>query len=151
MTLELPIGEVGVHMPAGTIIPMQQSALLTEDVRASPLTLVIALPPMRPLPKAQHVFKSASGLVHPQSVDSHISAASQAELHDAAVETDVRGVTRKLLSDILPETQLAAGEAAVGARQLTACGVSEPGLSTACGQIYMDDGDQLQVRPNCMT
>lgn len=43
-TLHAPLGDVPVHVRGGSVVPMQQAALVTEDVRSSPLTLLIALP-----------------------------------------------------------------------------------------------------------
>lgn len=42
--LHVPVGDIAIHYRGGTIIPMQQYAPVTKDVRLSPVTLVIALP-----------------------------------------------------------------------------------------------------------
>lgn len=42
--LHVPAGDVAVHYRGGSIIPMQQYAPVTKDVRLSPITLVVALP-----------------------------------------------------------------------------------------------------------
>lgn len=42
--LRVPVGDIAVHYRGGSIIPMQQYAPVTKDVRLSPITLVIALP-----------------------------------------------------------------------------------------------------------
>lgn len=42
--LRVPAGDIAVHYRGGSIIPMQQYAVVTRDVRLSPVTLVIALP-----------------------------------------------------------------------------------------------------------
>lgn len=42
--LRVPVGDIAVHYRGGSIIPMQQYAAVTRDVRLSPVTLVIALP-----------------------------------------------------------------------------------------------------------
>ena len=130
---------------------MQQSALLTEDVKGSNLTLVVALPPMRLLP-GQALATNTSGTTRAAPLSKHLTAGSQAGMHSGADGAAGRG-SRRLLLDHISGDQLAWKED--DAKQLIACGVSEPGLSTACGQVYMDDGDQLQVRlsplaPNAM-
>lgn len=131
------MGEVGVHITAGTILPMQQPALLTEDVKVSNLTLVVALPPMRLLPE-QGSPTNTSGTARAAAISKHLTAGSQAGMHSGTAGS------RRLLLDHMSGDQHAIKED--DAKQLIACGVSEPGLSTACGQVYMDDGDQLQVR-----
>jgi len=42
--LQTPLGDVAVHLRGGTIVAMQEPALVTRDVRLAPITLVIALP-----------------------------------------------------------------------------------------------------------
>lgn len=42
--LKVPLGDVALHLRGGTIIPMQEPALVTRDVRLSPITLLVALP-----------------------------------------------------------------------------------------------------------
>ncbi|KAF6262828.1 glycosyl hydrolases family 31-domain-containing protein [Scenedesmus sp. NREL 46B-D3] len=42
--LEVPVGDIAVHYRGGTVVPLQQPALVTRDVRVSPVTLVVALP-----------------------------------------------------------------------------------------------------------
>lgn len=128
-------------MPAGTILPMQQPALLTEDVRGSNLTLIVALPSMRLLPE-QASSTNTSDATRPAPLSKHLAAGSQAGMHSGTDRTAGRE-SRRLLLDHMWGDQHALQED--DAKQLIACGVSEPGLSTACGQVYMDDGDQLQV------
>lgn len=42
--LSAPLGDVPLHLRGGTIVPMQtRPALVTRDVRTSPITLVVAL------------------------------------------------------------------------------------------------------------
>jgi hypothetical protein len=43
------MGDVALHLRGGTIVPMQQQhpAMVTRDVRLSPVTLVVALPSAR--------------------------------------------------------------------------------------------------------
>lgn len=150
VTLELPVGQVAVHMPAGHIIPMQQPALVTEDVRASPLTLVVALPAMRLLPNHQQVHSIQAGSTppHDNATDSS-EGSSHVQMPHVPHEPQASSVSRQLLSETVPGMQQPAG--IHEARNLIACGLSEPGLSTACGQIYMDDGDQIQVNTQCRT
>lgn len=42
--LHVPLGDIAVHYRGGSIIPLQQYAPVTRDVRHSPVTLVVALP-----------------------------------------------------------------------------------------------------------
>lgn len=42
--LHVPVGDIAVHYRGGSIIPMQQYAPVTKDLRLSPITLVITLP-----------------------------------------------------------------------------------------------------------
>jgi alpha-glucosidase (family GH31 glycosyl hydrolase) len=42
-TLTAPLGDVPVHARGGKILPMQRPALLTRDVRNSPLRLMVHL------------------------------------------------------------------------------------------------------------
>jgi len=63
--LQVPMGEVALHLRGGTIVPMQQQpALVARDVRLSPITLVVALP------SAQ----SASGSLPAYSLDESCAA-----------------------------------------------------------------------------
>ena len=43
-TLLAPLGDVPVHARGGSIVPMQQAALVTRDVMTSPLRLLVHLP-----------------------------------------------------------------------------------------------------------
>ena len=43
-TLEAPLGDIPVHMRGGSILPMQVFAMTTAAVRASPLSLLAAMP-----------------------------------------------------------------------------------------------------------
>lgn len=42
--LDAPLGTIPLHMLGGTILPMQRAGMTTSEVKASPLTLVVALP-----------------------------------------------------------------------------------------------------------
>lgn len=42
--LDLPLGEIGAHFRGGAVIPMQQYAQVTRDLRLSAVTLVVTLP-----------------------------------------------------------------------------------------------------------
>ena len=43
-TLAAPLGHIPVHARGGSILPMQRPALLTQEVRNSPLRLMVHLP-----------------------------------------------------------------------------------------------------------
>ena len=43
-TLVVPLGDVPVHAQGGSIVPVQRPALVTRDVRSSPLRLLVHLP-----------------------------------------------------------------------------------------------------------
>lgn len=42
--MDVPLGDIALHLRGGTIVPMQQYAPVTRDVRVSPVKLVVALP-----------------------------------------------------------------------------------------------------------
>ncbi|KAF6262255.1 glycosyl hydrolases family 31-domain-containing protein [Scenedesmus sp. NREL 46B-D3] len=42
-SLHVPVGDVPLHVRGGSIVPMQRAASLTDEVRKSPVTLVVAL------------------------------------------------------------------------------------------------------------
>ena len=132
-TLDLPMGHVGVHVPGGTILPLQKAALVTEDVRASALTLLVALPHLEPftdLDKAAHT-----------SIHSNSGQQWQGQGPDTQL-----GLNRKVLASSGGLMALRRGKQAAAAEGLHRCGVSQPGRATACGQVFMDDGQQLQVK-----
>ena len=137
--LDLPMGHVGVHMRGGTILPMQQPALVTADVRASPLTLVVALPHMDPLPHFAHAAKlqetgefSSARWTMPNGQQHSQSQSSQSRKMMASMQAQL---------NMTPGLQAKAA-AAAGLRE---CGVSEPGRVTACGQVFMDNDNALEV------
>lgn len=148
VTLDLPMGHVGVHVMGGTILPMQQPALVTADVRASPLTLVVALPHLEPLGH-QHAIglhgkaecdqpRTATwimdGQQHNQSKTSHVTRAQAA--------------SRKLAASLQTQPQMVQATHKRNSTTATAkleCGISEPGRVTACGQMFVDNGDKLEV------
>jgi len=43
--LPAPLGHVPLHVRGGAVVPLQRGAMTTREVRASPLTLVVALQP----------------------------------------------------------------------------------------------------------
>lgn len=149
VTLDLPMGHVGVHMPGGTILPLQQAALVTADVRASALTLLVALPHLEPLPAFTDTTEAASS--HQQTdVRAHSSLSQQqrrpGDLLASSQRMQVQEGGRKLLATSSSQPALAQRQSAEAAAGLPDCGVSQAGRVTACGHIYMDDGDQLQVK-----
>ena len=149
VTLDLPMGHVGVHMPAGTILPLQQAALVTADVRASALTLLVALPHLEPLPAFTDTTAAASSNLQ-DDVRAHSSLGQQQEregnLLARSQRMQVQEGGRKLLATSSSQPVLAQQQHAEAAGGLSDCGVVQAGRVTACGHIYMDDGDQLQVR-----
>lgn len=137
VTLDLPMGHVGVHMMGGTILPMQQPALVTADVRASPLTLVIGLPHMDPLPS----FAQAPRL--------HGTGASSSATQSMPVEQQHNqshsSQSRRMLASMQPQLDMTPGLQAKVAAGMRGCGISEPGRVTACGQVFMDNDGTLEV------
>ncbi len=146
VTLDLPMGHVGVHMPGGTILPLQQAALVTADVRTSALTLLVALPHLEPLPAFAATSETPSynqqtGL----RADSSMSQQSNAEEVSKQAQLTLPGTGRKLLTKSDSQAVMRQGRDVEGPSPGQKCGVSEAGRMTACGHIYMDDGHQLQV------
>ncbi|DBB03399.1 TPA: hypothetical protein ACH3X3_010764 [Trebouxia sp. C0006] len=146
VTLDLPMGHVGVHMPGGTILPLQQAALVTADVRTSALTLLVALPHLEPLPALAATSETPSynqqtGL----RADSSMSQQSNAEEVSKQAQLTLPGTGRKLLTKSDSQAVMRQGRDVEGPSPGQKCGVSEAGRMTACGHIYMDDGHQLQV------
>lgn len=146
VTLDLPMGHVGVHTPAGTILPLQQAAPVTAEVRASALTLLVALPHLEPLP-AFTDRKEAASSNQQTDVRAHSSLGQQqkrpGDLLASSQRMQVQEGGRKLLATSSSQPVLA--QHAEAGRGLPDCGVVQPGRVTACGHIYMDDGHQLQV------
>ena len=146
VTLDLPMGHVGVHMPGGTILPLQQAALVTADVRTSALTLLVALPHLEPLPALAATSETPSynqqtGL----RADSSMSQQSNAEEVSKQAQLTLPGTGRKLLTKSDSQAVMRQGRDVEDPSPGQKCGVSEAGRVTACGHIYMDDGHQLQV------
>ncbi|KAL0022358.1 hypothetical protein WJX77_003500 [Trebouxia sp. C0004] len=146
VTLDLPMGHVGVHMPGGTILPLQQAALVTADVRTSALTLLVALPHMEPLPAFADDSETSS---YNQQTDfranSSMSQQSNAEELSVQPQLTLPGTGCNLLTKLDSQAVIQQGGDVEGASPVQECGVSEAGRVTACGHIYMDDGHQLQV------
>ena len=157
VTLDLPMGHVGVHAPGGTILPLQQPALVTADVRASALTLLVALPYLQPLPS----LATSSTLKHSNKVAEQLGPAENANVKHHAHQNSAQWTPHKQQQQQLQQPRQSSLESQQGPAPLQqrsmltqqaveeqadgVCGVSEPGRATACGSIYMDDGDQLQV------
>ncbi|WIA40775.1 hypothetical protein OEZ86_004455 [Tetradesmus obliquus] len=59
--MDVPLGDIAVHYRGGTIVPLQQYAAVTRDVRVSPVTLVVALP------SGTAAEDAAAGVVPPYS------------------------------------------------------------------------------------
>ena len=55
-TLNTPLGETNVHVKGGNIIPMQAAALTTAAVRASPVSLLVAMPSLEVCPDPRGGF-----------------------------------------------------------------------------------------------
>lgn len=68
--LRVPVGDIAVHYRGGSIIPMQQYAPVTRDLRLSPITLVVALPST---PSAGRV--TGAGPVPPYALEPACAAA----------------------------------------------------------------------------
>jgi hypothetical protein len=64
--MDIPLGDIAVHLRGGAIVPMQQYALVTRDVRWSPVNLVVALPAAA-APKSK--TNAASGPVLPYAME----------------------------------------------------------------------------------
>ena len=151
VTLDLPMGHVGVHMPGGTILPLQQAALVTADVRTSALKLLVALPHLEPLPAFAATpetpyYNQQTGF----RADSSMSQQSNTEEVSVQAQLTLPGAGRKLLTKLDGQAVMQQGQdtedaSPVHASPVQECGVSEGGRVTACGHIYMDDGHQLQV------
>ncbi|DBA69878.1 TPA: hypothetical protein ACH3X2_012378 [Trebouxia sp. C0005] len=144
--LDLPMGHVGVHMLGGTILPLQQAALVTADVRTSDLTLLVALPHLEPLPAFAATSETPS--CNQQTgfrADGSMSQQSSTEKVSAQAQLTLPCAGRKLLTRSDSQPVMQQGRDVEGASPVQKCGGSEAGRATACGHIYMDDGHQLQV------
>ncbi|CAD7697322.1 unnamed protein product [Ostreobium quekettii] len=66
LLLPCPLGEIQVHLRAGTVIPMQRAARTTKEAAAGPLDLVVALPPPGAgrAPGLRHGDQHAEGTVY---------------------------------------------------------------------------------------
>lgn len=70
--MDVPLGDIAVHLRGGAIVPMQQYAAVTRDVRWSPLNLVVALPAAGP---AAGTAAAAAGPVLPYALDQQCAQA----------------------------------------------------------------------------
>ena len=141
VTLDLPMGQVGVHAMGGTILPMQQAALVTADVQASPLTLVVALPHLQPLAQTHSTDRS-------QLQDKHMPDQSSSAPEHSTDAQQLSGTTqnsRRLMASMAAQPSMIQNGDGPGVTAATECGVSDPGRVTACGQLYLDSGDHIQV------
>ena len=147
VTLHLPMGHVGVHIMAGTILPMQQPAPVTADVWASPLTLVVALPPMKPLPHFAHaaepIHKADAG--QPRSAMWTIAVDQQQNRSESSQGMAVQSTSRKMMGRMKAEASTFPDMEMPAAAEARQCGVSEPGRVTACGQVFTDNAERVQV------
>lgn len=119
--LEVPLGDVAVHYRGGAIIPWQPAganALVTRDVRYSPVTLLVTLPSMTA--DARHMATVAA-------------AAAAGTTKRAAEQTTGAGSLQPYANE---EVCAAAYNAPANARKLVSCGL-----------LYMD-ADTLEVSPN---
>lgn len=67
--MDIPLGDIAVHLRGGAIVPMQQYAPVTRDVRASPVNLVVALPAV------QAVSGTTNGPVLPYAMEQQCASA----------------------------------------------------------------------------
>lgn len=147
VTLDLPMGHVGVHMMGGTILPMQQPASVTADVKASPLTLAVALPLMKPLPQ----FADTAGFPHAAEPGEAtaplwtIAVGQQDSQSESRRGIAMPSTSRKLMASMQAEPGMTPEMQAQAAAEIRQCGVSEPGRVTACGQVFMDKDEGLEV------
>ena len=142
VTLDLPMGQVGVHMPGGTILPMQQPALVTADVRASALTLLVALPHLQPLEAfadTHDAHQAADSVAHSALAEQH----GEADMHAPGLQAQPGG--RKVLASLAAQASMSQGTQGQAFTGVQGSETSQKGRATACGQVYMDDGAQLQV------
>ncbi len=125
---------------------MMSVALVTADVRASALTLLVALPHLEPLPAFAATSETPS-YNQQTGFNAASSMGQQSNTEEVSVQAQLTlpGAGRKLLTKSDSEAVMRQGRDVEGASPVQECGVSEAGRVTACGHIYMDDGHQLQV------
>lgn len=77
--MDVPLGDIAVHLRGGAIVPMQQYAAVTRDVRWSPVNLVVALPAAAAAAvgtaAAAKGAAAAAGLVLPYALDQQCAQA----------------------------------------------------------------------------
>ena len=144
VTLDLPMGHVGAHMMGGSILPMQPPALVTAAVRASPLTLVVALPHMEPLAHFAHTARLPEAGESRSSMGT-IAIGQPQKQSQSSHGMVMQSSSRKMMASMQAQSKMAPGLHAKATAQRE-CAVSEPGRVTACGQVFMDNNDALQVR-----
>jgi hypothetical protein len=124
-TLDVPLGDVPLHVRSGSILPLQHAASTITEVRNSPVTLVVALEhegtkrPTASTPERCTAFSRRAATQHNVAASAAAAGASKAEL--AAADSSVAA---------------AATDAARSGMRIV-----------ACGQLYVDDGESLQVPP----
>ena len=128
----------------GTILPMQQPALITADVAASPLTLVVALPHLEPLAHFADAL-AAQFKTKPGSATHGMTSAQQQGEVEKIQSIRSQAGDRELLASIAAASKMVQPGLRQAVTAGNKCGVSEPGRVTACGKVFADNGDQLQV------
>lgn len=80
--MDVPLGDIAVHLRGGAIVPMQQSARVTRDVRLTPVTLVVTLPaePVSQGALKQAGASSSAGPVPPYALEPQCAAAREGNI-----------------------------------------------------------------------
>ncbi|WIA20052.1 hypothetical protein OEZ85_005917 [Tetradesmus obliquus] len=73
VALDVPLGEVAVHLRGGAVIPMQPYANVTRDVRYAPVTLIVTLPAQQS--SGSQAAATAQGPLPPHVLDEPCAAA----------------------------------------------------------------------------
>lgn len=67
--MDVPLGDIAVHLRGGAVIPMQQYAAVTRDVRFSPITLVVTLPGKPARKRVQDEAAGTGGPLPPYALE----------------------------------------------------------------------------------